>query len=166
MADPNFLQGPIPGMSLVTEPGNRPWENPSMLNTVEEAISYYNEKLMDSNVEDAILLALDNMVSVEVMADYLITSSTMNGVHSLDVGFLVNPVLRELIMFTADSANFDYIKSYSEREEQKRIPYRFLKPLVKEVLSEEKPKVVDTKITYETENKGLMSRPQRIEDEL
>ena len=38
--------------------------------------------------------------------------------------------------------------------------------LVKEVLNEERPRIINTEITYETENKGLMSRPQRIEDEL
>jgi len=164
MLDPNLLQGPIPGMSLVTEPGNRPWENPAMLTTVSEAIDFYTEKLLDEDADDLILLSVDNMLSVEVIADFLTTSGTMNGIHSLDVAFLVNPVVRELIMYVADSANFEYVTSYSEREKKKKLPYRFLKPLIKEVFEQEEPRAIDTEITYETKDKGLMSRPQRIEE--
>ena len=164
MLDPNLLQGPIPGMSLVTEPGNRPWENPAMLTTVGETIDFYTEKLLDPDIEDMVLVSLDSMLSVEVIADFITTSGTMNGIHSLDVAFLVNPVVRELIMYVADSANFEYVTSYSEREKKKKLPYRFLKPLIKEVFEQEEPRAIDTEITYETKDKGLMSRPQRIEE--
>ena len=55
MLDPNLLQGPIPGMSLITEPGNRPWENPAMLTTVGETIDFYTEKLLKGTFKNALL---------------------------------------------------------------------------------------------------------------
>ncbi len=164
MLDPNLLQGPIPGMSLVTEPGNRPWENPAMLTTVGETMDFYTEKLLDPDTEDMVLVSLDSMLSVEVIADFITTSGTMNGIHSLDVAFLVNPYVRELIMYLGDAAKFEYVTSYKDIEREKRLPYKYLKPLIQEVFEQEQPRVIDTEITYETKDKGLMARPQRIEE--
>ena len=74
MFDASSLNAPIPGMSLTTEPGNRPWENPPQLNTVEEAIEYYTDKLTEPEKIDYLLEALSLEVSVEAIADALTIS--------------------------------------------------------------------------------------------
>ena len=66
---PEMMQGPIPGMSLTSEPGAYPWENPSQLTTVEEAVNYYSERILDMDAEDSLLEALDSGVSIEKMAE-------------------------------------------------------------------------------------------------
>ena len=38
MFDASSLNAPIPGMSLTTEPGNRPWENPPQIVTIDDAL--------------------------------------------------------------------------------------------------------------------------------
>ncbi len=100
--NPNMLQGPIPGMSLTSEPQQFPWELPTQLTTVEEAIEYYGERLMeDQDAEDALLVALDNGASIEKLTETLTVSATMNGIHNLDVAFLINPYGREVVKFMA-----------------------------------------------------------------
>lgn len=160
-----FMTGPIPGMSLTGEPRNVPWENPPMHTTVEDAISYYTEKLLDPEMEDNIIDVLDNKVDIETVADHLITSSVMNGMHSLDVGILVNPVVRELVMLVADSTDTPYVESYKQQEKDKRIPRSVAKRMVRAITEEmqQAEQTVDTMPQMNTDQeiptayKGLMA---------
>lgn len=132
-----FMSGPIPGMSLTGAPRNVPWENPPMLATVEDTIAYYTDKLLDPETEDNILDVLDNQIDIETIADHLITSSVMNGIHSLDVGILINPVVRELIMLVADSTDTEYVESYKQQEKSKRIPRSMARQIVRQAMEEQ-----------------------------
>ena len=131
--DSEMFNRAIPGMSLTTEPGNRPWENPPMYSTVAEAIEYYNERLLDKNVTSAVAEALDKGVPVESAVQVITTSSTMNGVHSLDIGILVAPVVRELVMFAGDIHKVDYAMSFSDDAEEGLIPYRLAKQIAEDI---------------------------------
>jgi len=154
---PEMLQGPVPGMSLTSEPQQFPWEVPTQITTVEEAVEYYSERLMeDQDVEDALLVALDNGISIERLAESLTVSATMNGVHNLDVSFLINPYVREVMRYIAEAAGQDYVDSYSELKDKKKIPYRLIKEMVQETLDEEEQETV---VDQEPMAKGLMARP-------
>lgn len=132
-----FMSGPIPGMSLTGTPRNVPWENPPMLATVEDAINYYSEKLLDPETEDSIIDVLDNKLDIETIADHLITSSVMNGIHSLDVGVLINPVVRELVMLVADSTDTPYVESYKQQEKGNRVPRSMARQIVRQAMQEQ-----------------------------
>lgn len=157
-----FTSAPIAGMSLTGTPRNVPWENPPMMATVEDAISYYSEKLLDPEMEDTVLNVLDNGVDIETAADYLITSSVMNGIHSLDVGVLVNPAVRELIMLVADLADTEYTESYKQKDKSNRIPRSIAKQFVKSAMSMQSAPVeqaIPTDETMPPEYRGLMAPP-------
>lgn len=165
MDDNLFTTGPIPGMSLTGAPRNVPWENPPMLATVEDAISYYSEKLLDPDTEDAILNALENKIDIETAADYIITSSVMNGIHSLDVGFLINPVVRELLMLVADTTDTEYVESYKQQEKEKRIPRSIARQMIRSMAPEEPITPMPTEPAMPAEEamppeyRGLMAPP-------
>ena len=154
--DPSMLQGPIPGMSLTQEPGNMPWENPPELSDIYEVMQFYLEKLLNVETEDMLLVSLDEGAAVESVAEAITMSGTMNGRHSLDLAFLVNPYVRELIRYVADSANIEYIDSYTERERKQRLPFRQIKEIVQEVFSVEN-EPLKTEIES-VPSKGLMAR--------
>ena len=161
--DPAMLQGPIPGMSLTKEPQEAPWENPPELSTIQDVIDFYTEKMLGDEIEDAILVALDEGLSVERMAEFISTSGTMNGRHSLDLAILVNPYVREIIRFMAESANIDYVDSYEDLEKKQRIPFRQVRNVVQEVFSlENEP--MET-VVVEDMPKGLMAKQITIEEE-
>lgn len=134
---PNSLQGPIPGMSLTKEPGEYPWERPTQLTTVDEAVDFYEERLLDFSSEDSFLKAIDNGISIERLAEMIGVSGTMNGIHNLDVSILINPYIRELMRYVAESANVEYIDSYKEEEKKDKVPYRFVRQFIQDSLSEE-----------------------------
>jgi hypothetical protein len=163
--DQMFMSGPIPGMSLTGAPRNVPWENPPMLATVEDTIAYYTDKLLDPEMEDNILDVLDNKLDIETIADHLITSSVMNGIHSLDVGVLINPVVRELIMLVADSTDTEYVESYKQQEKSKRIPRSVARQIVRQAMEEQQtsmpepatPMPTDVGQEMPPEYRGLMA---------
>jgi hypothetical protein len=102
-----FLNAPIPGMSLTTEPGNRPWENPPSMTTVEEALEYYANRIFraDQFARDDLLDVLESGFPIRNFANILQTTSVMEGRHTLDVGFLVLPAIEEMLMAVADLGN-------------------------------------------------------------
>lgn len=134
---PKFLQGPIPGMSLTTEPGNRPWENPPLLVTVQDSADFFTQRLLDEETEADVAKALDEGLSVEVIAEQLVTAAVMEGYHTIDVAVLVNPIVRELIMYIGDINDIDYVVSYKEQEKKKRVPLKLAKEIAKEVMQEQ-----------------------------
>tara|TARA_R100001510_G_C7595278_1_gene163624 strand:- start:293 stop:790 length:498 start_codon:yes stop_codon:yes gene_type:complete len=159
---PEMLQGAIPGMSLTQEPQAMPWENPPELSTIEELIEYYTERLLDTDTENSILFALDEGISVEMIAEFVSTSGTMNGRHSLDLAFLINPFIRELVRYIGETANISYVDSYSEREKKKEVPYRQMREVVKEVFDEmPETTMIQPK---EPSPKGLMARLSKEEE--
>ena len=161
--DPSMLQGPIPGMSLTQEPGNMPWENPPEYSDIYDVMQMYLDKLLDAETEDMLLLAIDEGAPVDSVAEFLTTSGTMNGRHSLDLAILVNPYVREIIRFMAESANIDYVDSYEDLEKKQRIPFRQVRNVVQEVFSlENEP--MET-VDVEDMPKGLMAKQITIEEE-
>ena len=156
--DPSMLQGPIPGMSLTQEPGNMPWENPPELSDIYEVMQFYLERILSIDTEDMLLLSLDEGAAVDTIAEAVTMSGTMNGRHSLDLAFLVNPYVRELIRYVAESANMDYIDSYAERERKERLPFRQVKEIVQEVFNEKDGETLKTTVIASIPSKGLMAR--------
>jgi len=102
-------------MSLTTEPGNRPWENPPLYATVEDALEFYVGRILgDPDSHDEILNMLELRVPVENVANILNKSSVMEGYHSIDVGILVLPAIEEMIMAVADMHGAKYAESMNQ----------------------------------------------------
>lgn len=158
--DPALLSGPIPGMSLTTEPGAMPWENPPMLVTVDDAVAFYSERILDADATDSIIEAIDQGVTIEEMTEYLTTSGVMNGMHTLDVKFLVYPVVKELLMYVADAEGVEYVESFATKESN-RIPRTMIKQVVEEVFEE----AAMPAETVEEKPKGLMARKGKATEE-
>jgi hypothetical protein len=151
MFDESLMSAPIPGMSLTTEPGNRPWENPPQISTLEDAIDFYTDKILDPAKAEAVLDPLVQDISVESVVDYITTSSVMNGIHSLDISFLVTPVLSEMIKYVADINGVEYTESYSNTKKA-GIPKHEVRRIVKEAAEQ-------AAISFGSGLKGNMKEP-------
>jgi hypothetical protein len=121
-----FLNAPIPGMSLTTEPGNRPWENPPSMSTVEEALEYYANRIFkaDKFVMDDLVDIIESGIPIRNLANILQTTSVMQGRHTLDVGFLVLPAIEEMLMAVADLNGVRYVTSVEEIINSQRVSRR------------------------------------------
>ena len=108
---------PIPGQGLTAELGSRPWQNPPQLSTVDEAIDYYVERLTDESAIDQIVDILELGVPIANVANALQLGAVMDGVHSVDIGILVIPVIIELMMYIGDTSDVEYTTGLNKKAE-------------------------------------------------
>jgi len=156
-ADAAFINAPIPGMSLTSEPGNRPWENPPNLVSVEDAMEFYTKRILGTPENyDQVLDILESGLPVRNVANILMKTSVMEGNHTIDVGILVLPVIEELLMAVADMHNSEYTESIDSLFKENVVSRRQARLAVQELKKERaQPKVEPTE-----QPKGLMAKPQ------
>lgn len=160
MANPNmFLSAPIPGQSLTIEPGSVPWENPPQYTKLEDVVKYYTDKLDDPELIMDVLEVVKRDIPILTMVNTITKASLMQGVHTVDVGFLVTPILVEMIKTIAELNDVSYVVSSNEKNKKDRVDPRVIKELIEDmkksntsqpIPEEEKPSA-----------KGLMARGEK-----
>lgn len=117
---------PIPGQSLTTEPKNNPWEQPAQMSDVEDITMFYIERMANDQVIDDLAAVCDAGISLKPIVETIISSGTMRGIHSVDAGMLVAPIIHEFLKQAISSTGVevkddgrDYQKETDEREMQR-----------------------------------------------
>ena len=163
------FDAPIPGMSLTAELGARPWQSPAQYPTVDEAIQYYMDRMTSEQFMDQLIDVVEMGIPVADIANIIQTSSVMEGIHSVDVGVLVSPVIMEMIMFIAESADVEYVTGLDEPTKgqiSKTKMAKIMQELEQEVGNIEEPKETEAAKVEQAdgeeqeEPKGLMARRQ------
>jgi hypothetical protein len=166
------LNGPIPGQSLTTEPKNFPWERPPEIVDPEEAIQMHIVRLSDPEMLGDVLDILEfEEVDIQTLVVGMMRGAVANGIHSIDVGMMVAPVVHEFIKQAAKAAGIDAEDGFEDKEakkekEQYRINSRARKMLkdmgakpkevVKEIEMEESSEEGEEGISVAP--RGLMAR--------
>ncbi len=112
------LSRPIPGQSLTSEPKNRPWRNPPQLDTVEDAMEYYLPKLSSPEIAPRLLDVIERGIPLTSLAETIVTGGAMQGIHSIDVGLLINPILVEFMKGMAEIAEGEYNLGDKDKDEE------------------------------------------------
>jgi hypothetical protein len=116
--EPTF-DAPIPGMSLTHELGGRPWQQPAQFSTVDEAIEYYMVRMTSEEFMDQLIDVMEMGVPVTTLANTVQLSGVMEGKHTVDVGMLITPLLMELMMMLAESAEIEYVSGLEDPDKKK-----------------------------------------------
>ena len=118
MAEVNEVtfDAPIPGQSLTHEVGARPWQQPAQYATVEEALEWYLSRFEQRDTTEELLNVMEMGIPLTVIANSLQLGAVLEGVHSIDVGVLVTPVLIEMMAYIAEQNGIDF-KIGNEEEE-------------------------------------------------
>lgn len=117
------LDAPVAGMSLTSELGGRPWQKPPQYNTVDEAVDYYVTRLNSDDASEQVVDVLEMGVTPSKLANIIQLGSVMEGVHSIDVGVLVTPVIMEFIKLIGDSSNVKYKSEEDEIDDKTKDDY-------------------------------------------
>jgi hypothetical protein len=161
-ADASYINAPVPGMSLTTEPGNRPWESPPNLSTVEDAMEFYTKRILGTpENHEEVLNIVESGLPVRNIASILQKTSVMQGIHSIDVGILVLPVIEELIMAVADMHGSTYVENITDILKENISSQREAKLAVQEMLASKNRK---TEMPVQEQPKkptGLMAKPMK-----
>jgi len=161
MSNQPSFDAPIPGQSLTMELGARPWQNASRFTTVDDTIDYYMERMSSEEFMVQLAEVLESGVPVTSIANSIQLSSVMEGIHTVDVGMLVLPMIMEMLMMIGDSAGVKYDKGLENPN----------KPILRDstiakAVAEYEAKIEDKDVVQETEDKevedeeptGLMAR--------
>ena len=154
------FDAPIPGQSLTSEPKNRPWRNPPQLDTVEDAMEYYLPRLSSPALAPRLLEVIERGIPLTSLAETIVTGGAMQGIHSIDVGILVSPILVEFMKGMAEIAEIEYNLGDKDKDEE---PDPLLLQLAMKELKESEDVIeqasTDTQEEMiEEEPQGLMAR--------
>ena len=164
MVDFPQFDAPIAGESLTAELGSRPWQNPPQYAKVEDVIAFYTDKLLDPKVSSDIVVALDSDIPISVLVNSMMLGSVMEGVHTIDVGVLVTPLLIELCEFVANEAGIEYTTGLEEKDDDSIIDSVVGKKAMKEFKKQSGEVEEQEAMPSEEpvpESKGLMARPEQ-----
>ena len=103
------LSRPVPGQSLTHEVRARPWQNPPQFNTVEESMDWYLERFDNPELVDEMLSIIENKVPLSVIENSMQLGAVLQGVHSIDVGVLITPIIIEILRTLAEKTDTDYV---------------------------------------------------------
>ena len=155
---------PIPGMSMTHEVGARPWQTPPSLVTVEEATDYYVERMGTDEFKQKLIDVMEIGVPLTVLANTIQLASVMEGLHSVDVGMLMIPILVETMMLIGDSAEVKYVTGMEETKGERPAMVEKILNNIKNTkgvdpnVSIEKTMEEPQEMPMDEEPKGLMAR--------
>lgn len=152
------FRGPIPGQGMTAELNSRPWLNPPQLNTVEEALEFYLDRLTNQQQSSSLFAVIEKGLPLTTLAETISTGGVMQGIHSIDVAFLINPLLVEFMKGMCEVADIKYtIDSTVPKEDQ--VNMRALKEVIKNKV-EQSEEVLEI-VAEDVKSTGLMSRENK-----
>ena len=101
------FDAPIPGQSLVTEPRNNPWEQPAEMSSMEDITKYYIDRLADEDVIDDFGAMCQAGVPLAPLVEGLYMQGVMRGLHTIDAGMLVAPIIHTFLKQAITSMGID-----------------------------------------------------------
>ena len=102
----------IAGQSLTRELGSAPWEQPPLMDSPEEVLNYYIDKLTTGDAMDDIFVMAEIGVPIDVISETITLKGVGKGLHNLDVAYLVQPDISTFIKAQAQEANIKYVPSF------------------------------------------------------
>tara|TARA_R110001592_G_scaffold80018_1_gene238758 strand:- start:246 stop:773 length:528 start_codon:yes stop_codon:yes gene_type:complete len=169
--DDTSFDAPIPGMGMTHELGARPWQTPPTYTTVEETSDYYIEKMSNPKFKEQLLDVMEMKIPLTTLANTIQLGSVMEGLHTVDVGILMIPILVETMALIGDSSDVDYVTGMDDvKADRPAMTSRIISDLqdkqnldsdvsMEEPMAEDMPmeESIDKEMPME-EPKGLMAR--------
>jgi len=163
MVDGPRFDAPIPGMSLTTEVGNRPWQQPPRFVNTKDVAEYYVEKLAEDEFADMLVDVAESGIPLTTIANTIQMNSVMQGIHSVDSGILALPVIMEMMLITVEAAGIEYNSGMDDTTSDKPISTELLLSKLKDFSTEQMDEEPDDMPIPDIETDtggGLMSRRQ------
>lgn len=157
------LVKPIPaGISWTAPPKGRPWTTPPKNTDLSEIAQLYIDKLSSPQIMNSVLDVVETKVPLASMAEALMLNGVNSGVHTIDTGILVMPIIIEMLKTTSEMHGVEYIIFADDKAAEDVVPERVVRQAVKEAMApkEDAAPMVEPKV----ELSGLMSRKTNTEN--
>jgi hypothetical protein len=116
-----MINAPIPGMSLTDEPKKYPWERPPELVASEDVAEYYLDRISDEEAMKSILEVLAiGKLNLRELVEGMMRVGVSKGLHTIDVGLIVAPLIHKTIKMLADAAGIDYEEGLVDKKAKEK----------------------------------------------
>ena len=152
-----------PGISWTAPEKSRPWLQPPQLTDISRVALYYIATISDEEIMDDMMDSLETSIPLAVIAQAMMLNGVSNGVHTLDAGILVMPVIIEMIESLAISHKVKYVIYPDDYDKQVSVSNRVAKLAVEKAMNKN-PMVEEEEEEMpemETKPTGLGSRKQK-----
>lgn len=113
---PKALSAPVPGMGLTSELGSRPWQRPSEIVTLQEAVPFYLDALKSKKFIRMYLDSIEAGVPITTLVDVMTQAAVMEGKHTIDIGVLVAPIMLEALVVVAEESGIEYVSGLEDED--------------------------------------------------
>ena len=79
------ITAPIPGQSLLSEPGNAPYEQAPEIVDPEQALMGHINFFNDADILEAVIEGVNFGFDIETLVEGYLRASVMEGIHTVDV---------------------------------------------------------------------------------
>jgi hypothetical protein len=155
--DTDLLKPIPPGISWTAPAKGRPWSQPPKMVKLSEVAQGYIDNLSSPKTIDSVIDALETGVAVASLAEMLMLTGVHKGIHSMDTGILVIPVIAEMLVTAAEIHGIDYMMFPDDNEDADVIPDRVIRQALAEV-GKKKNMTGEEMPTPDVKTVGLMSR--------
>lgn len=151
----------VPGISWTAPAKSRAWLLPPAETDVASIAQQYMGVLSAPEVANDILDALETKTPIAVIAQSFMLAGVSKGIHTIDAGVLVMPVIMETLKTIADLNDIDTVMFPSDLDKGTTVHPRIVRKLTEEIMAGAgKEEVVEESMPVEKEPMpmGLMSR--------
>lgn len=157
------FQAAIPGASLTTELGSRPWEKPARFPDPEDALVHYMDVLLRPEQMIQMVEILENGFPASALVNGIALVGVMNGLHSIDTSVIIAPALHQLIVGVAKEMGVDVTETSKTARVDPSLMIKAKKMSRATALKQEtKQEMEQETIERISEATGIMARP--VED--
>lgn len=154
-----------PGVSWTAPEKSRPWQQPPQVTDISDVALFYIGTISNPDMMDDLLDAIETPVPLAVTAEAMMLNGVSSGIHTLDAGLLVMPVIIEMLHSLA-LAHGEECVIYPDDYDKKvtvsnRVARLAVQKAMKQIEGKEEPEDDDM---YEEEEKpkGLMSKRKEV----
>ena len=159
---------PIPGQSLTAEPRSQAFERPPEVVDPIEALDLHLDNLSKEGAMEDAMYFLEAGLDLVTLVQGILRSAVMEGIHTIDVSFIIAPVVHEYIKGFADAAGVQYEEGFEDKQGKQALSYRRNAAAAKEMmkqLDDEEPMDMameepeePSMVTEKPKKAGLMAR--------
>lgn len=124
----------MPLYSLTQDPRKYKFKQPAQINNFDEIVEFYIERISREDVLDDIIAVLEDGLPLENLTKLIVRLAVMEGIHSIENGFLVRPLVYEYVKGLADEAGITYKEKFSNKAEKEEKQLRRAASRVKKSL--------------------------------
>lgn len=158
---------PVPiGGSWTDEPRSHPWLNPPKMVKIDEIAQKYIDRLSSPEMINSMLDVVETKVPLASMAEALMLSGVAGGIHTIDAGLLVMPVVIEMLKTASEMHGIEYKVFPDDGVEESTIPSRVINSAIKKAMATKENAPEEKAAKPVVELSGLMARkPTKMENE-